>query len=128
MRWATLFLQMTVLLVGAAVGSAAMIVHRMDVLDLPLGLLLAPVATFAVAWALRVSCVRRSASSYAAGWLLVFGVALAGRPEGDFAVVNDASGYVMIGTAFVLVVVGVSAFFARDSNSRSLALRMARCE
>ncbi len=105
------------LLLGAAVGLAAVVVHRADVLGLPFGLVLAPVASLGVGWALRTSDMARLATSYTAGWVAVFGLLLSGRPEGDFVVAGDLSGYVLIGTAFVTVVLGVTSLFVRDSGS-----------
>ena len=99
-------------LVGATVGFASVVVHRTGVLQLPLGL----VTTFAVAWALRISAVRRLATSYAAGWLIVFGYVLAGRPEGDYAVAGDLTGYLLIAAAFGMLVIGVSSLGQRGSS------------
>jgi hypothetical protein len=70
---------------------------------------LALVTTFAVAWALRHSSRPRTAASYAAGWLVVFGAVFAGRPEGDYAVVADLAGYALMVAAVLLAVVGVIA-------------------
>jgi len=110
-------LHLPAVLVGATVGLASVVVHRFGVLELPLGLLLGLTTTFVVAWALQQSGVRRLVSSYAAGWLVVFGFVLAGRPEGDYAVAGDLPGYLMIAAALVLVAIGVLSLGPRGSVS-----------
>jgi len=110
-------LHLPALLVGATVSLASVVVHRFGVLELPLGLLLGLTTTFVVAWALQQSGVRRLVSSYAAGWLVVFGFVLAGRPEGDYAVAGDLPGYLMIAAALVLVAIGVLSLGPRGSAS-----------
>ena len=91
-------------LLGAAVALAALAVHRMAV---PLGLLFAIGTTFAVAWWLLRSSRPGSGAWYVAGWLAVFGVAVLGRPEGDYVIANDVRGWSMIATGLGLVVVGI---------------------
>jgi hypothetical protein len=66
-------------------------------------------ASVLVPWLLRGSMRPRLAASYCLGWLVVFGVAVAGRPEGDYVLAGDLAGYAMMATAFALVVLGVSA-------------------
>lgn len=102
------------LLVGAAVALASVAVHRSVVLgsvplDPPMGLLLALATSFCVPWALRQSAPRL-ASSYALGWLVLFGVVVAGRPEGDFAIAGDLPGYALMGAGFLLVIVAGLSF------------------
>jgi hypothetical protein len=63
----------------------------------------------AVPWLLRGTSRPRLAASYCLAWLVVFGVAVAGRPEGDYVLAGDLAGYTMMATAFGLVVLGVSA-------------------
>ena len=116
MRPLDLGLHAAFLLLGATVGLLAVVVHRSDLAGVPLGLVIAPVATLVVAWSLWGSRSRRRAVYYAVGWLIVFGVLVAGRPEGDFAVAGDLTGYVLIGTALVLVVVAVASLVARGSD------------
>jgi hypothetical protein len=99
-------------LLGLVVGVAATAVHRSTALDLPTGLLLAVVASLAGAWLLRTGAVPRSAAAYCLGWVLVVGLAIAGRPEGDYAVAGDLAGYALMGTGMVLVVVGVASLAA----------------
>lgn len=106
---------------GATVGLACVVAHRGDLNHLAVGLLLGLSGTFAIVWALWLSAVRRLAASFCTGWLLVFGQALLGRPEGDVAVAADASGYAMIAAAMLLVAVGMSALFSRDDGSRGAA-------
>jgi uncharacterized membrane protein len=93
-------------LTGAATGLAAVTVHRSA---FPLGLLLALVTTFAVAWRLLRSSRPRTAGSFVLGWLVVLGVVLAGRPEGDYAIAADLPGYALLAAGLVLVVVGLVA-------------------
>jgi hypothetical protein len=67
------------------------------------------VVSVAVPVVLRGSPVSRAAASYCLGWLVVFGIAVAGRREGDYVVAGDLDGYTLMVTAFVLVALGVSA-------------------
>jgi hypothetical protein len=87
-------------------------------LVVPVGLLLAVVGSLAPAWAARTLRPTLS-TAYSAGWLVVFALALAGRPEGDYAVAADLRGYTLIAVAFVLVVTGVSALSSRRPRSRT---------
>jgi hypothetical protein len=92
------------LLVGVVVALASVAVHR----DLvPLGLLLAVVTTYAVAWWLLGTRHPRTAATYVAGWLLMFVVVVLGRPEGDYAIASDVPGYALVVAAIALVGVGV---------------------
>ena len=68
--------------------------------------------SIAAAWLLRTGVVPRSAAAYCLGWVLVIGFAVAGRPEGDFAVAGDLAGYTLMGTGLVLVVLGVASLAA----------------
>jgi hypothetical protein len=92
------------LLVGGLVSVAALAVHRSA---FPLGLLLAVVTTYAVPWWLLRGPEPRCASSYALGWLVVFGIAVAGRPEGDFVLAQDLRGLALMVAGVGLVVVAV---------------------
>lgn len=103
-------------LVGAAVSVAAVTVHRTLVLGLPVGLVLASGATITVGWSLRLARPVL-ATAYAAGWLVPVGLVVSGRPEGDFAVANDLYGYLLMGLALGVVVMGVTSFARRDSSS-----------
>lgn len=108
------------LLLGAAVAVAAIGVHRMLLavpLVVPVGPVLAVVGSLVPAWAARTLRPALSAA-YCAGWLVVFGLALAGRPEGDYVVAADLRGYTLIAVAFVLVATGVSALSSRRPRSR----------
>ncbi len=102
------------LLLGGAVAVAAVAVHRQMVDALPWGVVLAVVASIGVGWgARRVWPTRPTlASAYGLGWLVVFGLALVGRPEGDYAIAADLRGYLLIGTALVMVAVTVGALAA----------------
>jgi len=92
---------------GSLVALAALVVHRSA---LPWGLLLALVTTFAVPWWLLRSSAPRTAGSYVVGWLALLGLAVTGRPEGDFVVAADAPGYALLVAGLVLVLVGVVSF------------------
>jgi hypothetical protein len=99
------------LLLGGVVAVSAVAVHRQVADGLPWGVVLAVVASVAVGWgARRVWPARPTlASAYGLGWLVVFGLALVGRPEGDYAIAADARGYLLIGAALVMVAVTVGA-------------------
>lgn len=103
------------LLLGVLVALAAVGVHRSL---LPLGLLLAVATTWAVPWWLLRSPWPRAAASYCVGWLAMFGVVVAGRPEGDYALAGDLAGYSLMAAGFVLVIVGIVAL-AGSSRGRS---------
>jgi hypothetical protein len=96
------------LLLGAVVGLASTAVHRWVLLGVPGGLLLAVSASLLTAWHLRRGPAPRSAAAYCLGWVAVVGLALAGRPEGDYAVAGDVPGYLLMGTGFLLVAFGVA--------------------
>ena len=91
-------------LVGVLCGLAALAVHRSGLV----WLVLAVVVSVAVPVLLRGTNVPRTAASYCLGWLVVFGIAIAGRREGDYVLAGDLAGYTLMGTAFVLVALGVS--------------------
>ncbi len=92
------------LLLGALVALASVAVHRSA---FPLGLLLAVVTTYAVPWWLLRSTRPRTAATYVAGWLVVFGFVVTGRPEGDYAIAQDVKGLTLMLAGLGLVVVGV---------------------
>lgn len=91
-------------LVGALVSLCALAVHRSG----PGWLVVAVVVSLGSAWVLRGAARPRLAASYALGWLVVFGVAVAGRAEGDYVLATDLAGYTMSVVALALVVVAVS--------------------
>ncbi|QNN51712.1 DUF6113 family protein [Nocardioides mesophilus] len=97
------------LVLGAVVSVAALLVHR----EGGLVLLLAVAASLATGLRLRLADHPAPAAAYSLGWLVVLGIALAGRPEGDWAVGSDLAGYALMGTGLVLVVVGISALPGR---------------
>ena len=101
------------LLLGGVVGLAAVAVHRTDALGAPVGLLAAASASVAAAWHLRRGDAPRTTATYCVGWVLVLGVVLAGRPEGDYALAGDVWGYGLMGVGFVLVALGVASLGAR---------------
>jgi hypothetical protein len=99
-------------LLGVLVSLAALAVHRSG-----LGwLLLAAVTSLAAGWMLRATARPRLASSYCLGWLVVFGIAVLGRREGDYVLASDAAGYTLMGVAFALVVLAVSALPGRQAR------------
>lgn len=102
----SLLRHLTCLLVGAAVALAAVAVHRAAA---PYGLILAVAATFAVPWWLLGSARPRTAASYVVGWLAVLGLAVSGRPEGDYVLASDADGYALLAAGFVLLALGIVA-------------------
>ncbi len=93
------------LLVGAAVALASLAAHRSL---FPLGLLVALASTYAVPWWLLRSSAPRTAASYAVGWLVVLGVVVAGRPEGDFAIAQDLKGILLLVVGLGLVAVALA--------------------
>jgi hypothetical protein len=113
----TVLFHAVAVLVGAAVSLATVAVHRSEVLGVPLGLVLGLLATFTTSWAMR-EMHPRLATSYALGWVVAFGTAILGKPEGDYAIASDLSGYVLMATALVVVVVGVSSLATQHSGSR----------
>lgn len=104
--------------VGAAVSVAVVTTHRSVMVSLPFGLLLGLAATFVVAWAMRET-LRRLATSFAVGWIVVFGFVIVGKPEGDFAVASDLRGYALMAAAMVLAAVGVASFTPPSSSLRT---------
>ena len=111
-----LLLHAAAVLIGAAIAVAAVVVHRSVVLGIPYGVLLALATTLATMWALR-DLLPGLAASCSAGWLMVFGFALFGKPEGDYVVATDLRGYAMIVGALVVVAVGVSSLARRRAPS-----------
>lgn len=101
------------LVLGAVVAVAAVVVHRLDAFGLPVGLVLGGLASLYTAWHLRRGAAPRVAASYCLGWVAVLGVVLAGKPEGDFVLASDATGYALMGVGFLLVGFGVAALLAR---------------
>lgn len=103
------------LAVGVLVAVAALLVHRSG----PAPLLLAVAASLAAAGWLRSSRWPTLCAAYCLGWVVVVGVVVVGRPEGDWLVGSDPAGYTMTGTAVVLIVLGVTALPARGSRGRT---------
>lgn len=101
------------LLLGGVVGLAAVAVHRTGALGVPVGLVLAALASVLAAWRLRRGDAPRTAATYCLGWVLVLGAVLAGRPEGDYALTGDLRGYGLMGVGFALVALGVASLGAR---------------
>ena len=100
------------LLLGLATGLAGVAVHRR-----PVGLVLAVATVLVTVWALR-QWRRTAVVWFAAGWLVVLGAGLLGRPEGDIVVGGDLPGWVLIGTGFLLVVQAATALGSREPPGR----------
>ncbi|NYI46204.1 hypothetical protein BJ993_003284 [Nocardioides aromaticivorans] len=77
------------LLGGAAVSTCAVLLH-----DYAWGLVLGVVTTFALLVALPPGWWSRL--SFAVGWVVVLLQATTERPEGDYLVSSDASGYALL--------------------------------
>lgn len=96
-------------LVGTLASLAALAVHRSG-----LGwLVLAGGVSLAAAWTLRRTARPLLAASYGLGWLVVFGIAVAGRREGDYVLATDVAGYGLTVVAFAMVALAVSALPGR---------------
>ncbi|MGZ4776852.1 MAG: DUF6113 family protein [Oryzihumus sp.] len=104
-------------LLGATVALASVADHRFAAGALPWGLLLAITASAGAAWRLRSSRYPRTATSYGAGWLVLFSLVVLGRPEGDYAIASDLAGYAMMALALVVVALAVSPLAARTPDS-----------
>lgn len=91
-------------LAGVVVALMSVLVYRSSP---PFGLLLAALASISTAWRLVVSVRPSLATSYVAGWLVLLGLLLAGRPEGDYVVTADLRGYSLLGVGLVLVPFGL---------------------
>ncbi|MGD9961034.1 hypothetical protein [Nocardioides sp.] len=83
------------------------------------GLPVAVAATVLAAFALPAGWLR---GGFTLGWVTVLGLALVGRPEGDWAIVSDWRGYTMLATGlFVLTyAVGTIPRRARKPENPSL--------
>ena len=92
------------LLLGLVVALADVVVHRSA---FPAGLVLSVVTAYAVPWRLLRSAHPRTAASFVAGWLVLFAVVVAGRPEGDYALAGDLEGYSLMAAGFGLAVLGI---------------------
>ena len=101
----TLLRHAAALVLGLLVSLASVAVHRSA---FPLGLVLALVTTYAVAWWLLRSAHPRTATTYVAGWLSVLALVLRGRPEGDFALAQDLKGVLLAVAGLGLVAIGAA--------------------
>ncbi|HEU4512448.1 MAG TPA: hypothetical protein VFR87_05040 [Nocardioidaceae bacterium] len=103
------------MLLGVAVALVSIAVHRTWS-----GILLAGAGTLAAMWALHW-WVPRAATTFAAGWLAVLLLAIAGRGEGDYVVSSDTLGWTLIGFGLVVLVTGIvwgrAPTVRRDSGS-----------
>ncbi len=96
---------------GVAVGVAGVGLHR----TFP-GAVIAMTATLVVMWAIHWWAAGGTAA-FAAGWLTVLLVAVAGRGEGDYVVSADARGWLLMGFGVVVLVTGIA--WARQPPVRS---------
>jgi hypothetical protein len=87
------------LLGGMAVSTCAVLLH-----DYAWGLALGVVTTFALLVALPPGWWARS--TFAVGWLVVLWQATTERPEGDYLVSSDASGYALLVAGMVVLAAG----------------------
>lgn len=85
---------------GLAVGIASVAVHSTW-----WGLPLALAATAATAYALPGGWTRRA--SFVLGWSGAVAVLALPRPEGDYLIAGDVSGYGLLGFGLVLLVAGL---------------------
>jgi hypothetical protein len=91
---------LALLLLGGAVGVAAVWVHGRW-----WALALGVAATLTAEWAAPAGLLRLA---FAAGWVAVSAWFLLSRPEGDFVVGSDPTGYAFLVLALVVVVLGVA--------------------
>jgi hypothetical protein len=106
----TLLRHAAALLLGLLVSLASVVVHRSA---FPLGLVLALVTTYSLAWWLLRSAHPRTATTYVAGWLAAFALVLRGRPEGDFALAQDLEGVLLMVAGLGLVAIGAAGLHGR---------------
>jgi|GEM_PF-1809273 len=92
----SLSLALVLLVGGAAVGTAATLVHGLGV-----GMALTLVATLATVLALPPGWWSRL--PFSLGWLLVVFYFSNPRPEGDYLVAGDTEGYVLLALGMVTV-------------------------
>ena len=99
---------------GVAVGVLAVLVHRVDTVGLPWGMVLAVLASPASSLGLRAAGAgRRALLAYGGAWFVAVLGLLSGRPEGDYLVAGDAVGWGFLvlaaGAVMVVTVLGVVA-------------------
>jgi hypothetical protein len=109
----SVLLKAACLLLGVAVALGALAVHRSTA---PFGLVLAVGTTYVVAWWLATRTPVGTVL-YVAGWLGVLGMALAGRPEGDYVIASDVRGWSMIVAGLGLVVVALVSLAVRRDHA-----------
>ncbi len=87
------------LILGAAVGLGTVLLH-----GYPWGLVLGIAATAATLVALPGGWWARFA--FALGWVALLGVSTIQRPEGDYVVASDTSGYLLLASGAVVLAAG----------------------
>lgn len=92
---------LSLLLLGAVVGIATVLVHRMA-WGLALGLVATALTTYALppGWSTRLPFVL--------GWVAMVGWMTVPRPEGDYLVTENWQGYTLLGFGMVLLVTGLA--------------------
>lgn len=100
-RWSGALAAPASLVVGAAVGLCAVLLH-----DLWWGLLLGVVTTTALLVALPPAWWGRLA--FALGWVVVLWRATTERAEGDYLVSADVSGYALLGFGLLVLTSGIA--------------------
>ncbi len=98
------------LVLGAAVGLGSVVLHRYG-----WGLGLGIAATVATLVALPGGWWRRL--PFALGWTTILGVATVQRPEGDYVIASDASGYLLLATGAVVLGTGFVGLVARRTTA-----------
>jgi len=98
------------LVLGAVVGLASVALHGYG-----WGLGLGIAASAATLVALPGGWWRRL--PFAAGWTAVLGVASVPRPEGDYVIANDASGYLLLATGAVVLGSGFVGLLPRRTTA-----------
>lgn len=98
------------LVLGAGVGLGAVVLHGYG-----WGLGLGIAATAATLVALPGGWWRRLA--FALGWTAVLGAATVQRPEGDYVIASDASGYLLLATGAVVLASGFVGLLPRRTAS-----------
>jgi hypothetical protein len=98
------------LALGAAVGLGTVVLHRYA-----WGMGLGIAATVATLVALPGGWWRRL--PFALGWTAILGVATVQRPEGDYVIASDASGYLLLATGAVVLGSGFVGLLGRRTTA-----------
>lgn len=111
MSWSAVLagaLGVLLVLLGAVLGVLESFLYPLHVAWVPVGVIGAGVVNFAVVQgAGRLTRSRPYALAVGVGWLLAVAVVTLGRPEGDFAISGDLTGYGYLAVAAAGIVAGV---------------------